>query len=228
MLAAPQIIRGHSTVRPLLVPECTGWSPSSLKREGESLTSLLASTLQLCSCHLSKAFGKTRPTGKQQRAERSRPDLLSITQHPTGTVIPCTTSMSCLWFPIRCSLPSEKPISLQPVDFKPLDKLLFSHVMNRQNFQSVTESRPAKTRSDSLIHEREIRQFLFLIQTAEQSRVCGMRLLGEIWDAGHKQMLGMEMKTVAAGSVFPLGIESLVMSFQWGLINTFSAGFLKL
>jgi hypothetical protein len=41
-------------------------------------------------------------------------------------------------------------------------------------------------------------------------------------------MLGMEMKIVDAGSVFPLGTESLVTSFQWGLINTSSAGFLKL
>lgn len=157
MLAAPQIIRGHSTVRPLLIPEVTAWLPPPWGgRAGGSLSSLSASTLKLCSWHLSKAFGKTRSTGKQQRAERSRLVLLPIIQHPTGAFIPCTTSRSCLWFPIRCSLPSEYPISLQPVNFKPPGKLLFSHLMNGQNFQSVMESMPTKTHSDSLIHEREI------------------------------------------------------------------------
>lgn len=157
MLAAPQIIGGHSTVRPWLVPEFTGWSSSSLRREGESLASLLVSTLYPWSCYLSKTFGKTRSTGKQQRAERNRLILLSTIQHPLPPryIHSHMTSRSCLRFPISCSLPSECPISPQPVNLKPLHKLLFIQVMNRQNFQSVTESMPAKTLSESLNPPKE-------------------------------------------------------------------------
>lgn len=39
MLAAPQIIRGHSMVHPSPVPEIAGWSSSSPRRDRDSLIS---------------------------------------------------------------------------------------------------------------------------------------------------------------------------------------------
>lgn len=181
MLAAPQIIRGHSTVWPQPVPDL----PASLPHPWggkESLASLLVSTLYPCGCHLSETFGKTRSTGKQQRAERSELILLSTIQLPTGTFILHRTSMSCPWSPISHSLPSKYPIGLQSVNLKPLDKLLFSYVMSRQSFQSVMESMPANTHSDSLNPQKE--RFVSLFSLSKSQSRAGSVEWGYLGESG--------------------------------------------
>lgn len=181
MLAAPQIIRGHSTVRPQPVPEFTGWSSSSLRREGEPRQPLSLHSLSLWLPLVWNIWkDKVHWEVAKGREEQAHPPLHNPA--PQGTFILHRTSMSCPWSPISHSLPSEYPIGLQSVNLKPLDKLLSSHVLSKQNFQSVMESMPANTHSDSLNPQKE--RFVRLFSLSKPQSRAGSVEWGYLGESG--------------------------------------------